>query len=409
MFVMNTRSVVIALLMATATLAAQSPDRSKPPAPGSTPALKLPAIQKRQLSNGLPVWLVELHEVPVAQVNLVVLSGAGDDPTDKYGLASLTAAMLTEGAGSRTSLEIADALDFLGADLSASSSFDSAAVRLHVPVGRLAEALPIMADVALRPTFPKEELERLRQQRLVGLLQARDDPPTIASMAFSRTIFGPSHRYGTSTMGTADTIKAFTQDDLRAFYLSAFRPDNAALLVVGDVTAASVLPLDGIAIRRLEAAGSCGRARGAAGSFPARPARGVHRRQAERAANADPDRWGRRAARDTRLLPHSGDEYRAGGVGQLASESQPAREARLHLRRGVDVRRAQVRRSVLGLGWRADGQDEGVAAGILQRAEAFWPVPADELARAKIHRCVSIGFETSGDITTASKRSSYAC
>ncbi len=229
--------------MATATLAAQSPDRSKPPAPGTAPALKLPAIQKRQLSNGLPVWLVELHEVPVAQVNLVVLSGAGDDPAGKYGLASLTAAMLTEGAGSRTSLEIADAIDFLGADLSASSSFDSAAVRLHVPVGRLADALPIMADVALRPTFPKEELERLRQQRLVGLLQARDDPPTIASMAFSRTIFGPSHRYGTATLGTADTIKAFTQDDLRAFYLSAFRPDNAALLVVGDVTAASVLPL----------------------------------------------------------------------------------------------------------------------------------------------------------------------
>jgi predicted Zn-dependent peptidase len=243
MFVMNTRPLVIAFLLATATLGAQSPDRSKPPLPGATPALKLPAIQKRQLSNGLPVWLVELHEVPVVQVNLVVLSGTGDDPAGKYGLASLTAAMLTEGAGSRSSLEIADAIDFLGADLSASSGIDSAGVRLHVPVGRLADALPIMADVALKPTFPKEELERLRQQRLVSLLQARDDPQTIASMAFSRTIFGPSHRYGTATFGTADTIKAFTQDDLRAFYLSAFRPDNAALLVVGDVTAASVLPL----------------------------------------------------------------------------------------------------------------------------------------------------------------------
>src|SRR5688572_23488030 len=130
-FSMTRRFLVIAFLLATATLAAQSPDRSKPPVPGPAPALKLPAIQKRQLSNGLPVWLVELHEVPVAQVNLVVLSGAGDDPAGKYGLASLTAAMLAEGAGSRSSLEIADAIDFLGADLSASSTIDSAAVRLH--------------------------------------------------------------------------------------------------------------------------------------------------------------------------------------------------------------------------------------------------------------------------------------
>ena len=124
--------------------------------------------------------------MPVAQVNLVVLSGTADDPPGKYGVASLTAAMLEEGAGSRSALEIADAVDFLGADLGAASGIDSSAVRLHVPVARLADALPIMADVALRPTFPKDELERLRQQRLTSLLQARDDPPTISSRSRSR-------------------------------------------------------------------------------------------------------------------------------------------------------------------------------------------------------------------------------
>lgn len=222
-------------------LAAQAPDRAKPPAPGPAPALKLPAIQKRQLSNGLPVWIVELHEVPVAQINLVLLSGTADDPAGKFGVASLTTAMLTEGAGSRSSLEIADAIDFLGADLGASSGIDSSAVRLHVPVARLAEALPILADVVLKPTFPREELERLRQQRLTNLLQARDDPSTIAALAFSRVLYGPLHRYGTATMGTADTIRAFTVDDVRAFYSRAFRPDNATLLVVGDVTPGTVL------------------------------------------------------------------------------------------------------------------------------------------------------------------------
>ena len=104
--------------------AQQAPDRSHPPQPGPAPALHLPTIQKRQLSNGLPVWMVELHEVPVAQANLIVFSGSGNDPAGKFGVASLTAAMLEEGAGSRSALEIADAVDFLGADLGSGSGIE---------------------------------------------------------------------------------------------------------------------------------------------------------------------------------------------------------------------------------------------------------------------------------------------
>jgi predicted Zn-dependent peptidase len=240
---MKTIHLLLAFALSGALVSAQAPDRSKPPAPGPPPTLKLPAIQKSRLSNGLPVWIVELHEVPVAQINLLVRTGTADDPPGKYGVASLTAAMLTEGAGSRSSLEIADAVEFLGADLSAASGIDSSAVRLHVPAARLADALPIMADVAIRPTFPREELERQRQQRLTNLLQARDEPATIASLAFSKVLYGPTHRFGTATMGTADTIKAFTADDLAAFYRTTFRPENATLVVVGDLTPDRVLPL----------------------------------------------------------------------------------------------------------------------------------------------------------------------
>lgn len=235
-------STTLALFVAVVS-AQQAPDRTHPPQPGPPPPLKLPEIQKRPLSNGLPVWMVELHEVPVAQVNLVVFGGTADDPTGKFGIASLTAAMLEEGAGARSSLEIADAIDFLGADLAAAGGFDSSAVRLHVPVSHLAEALPIMADVALRPTFPQAELERLRRERLTDILEARDDPATINSIAFGRILYGAAHRYGTPPFGTADTIKAFTTDDLRAFYRTTFRPDKAALLVVGDVTPERILPL----------------------------------------------------------------------------------------------------------------------------------------------------------------------
>jgi predicted Zn-dependent peptidase len=232
----------LVLALSVTVLAQQAPDRSHPPANGPAPALHLPTLHRQNLSNGLPVWIVELHQIPVAQVNLVVLSGTTDDPAGKFGVASLTAAMLDEGAGSKSSLEIADAIDYLGADLSAASTVDDSAVRLHVPVAHLGDALSIMGDVVERPTFPKDELERKRQERLTSILQGLDDPPTIAAVTFQRVVYGRTHRYGTPQFGTAQTVKAFGPDDLKAFYSSAYRPDNAVLLAIGDLTPASVVP-----------------------------------------------------------------------------------------------------------------------------------------------------------------------
>jgi len=223
-------------------LAQGAPDRSKPPSLGPAPRLNLPEIHRRTLSNGLSVWLVESHEVPLVQINLLLKAGAGDDPAGKFGLASLTAAMLDEGAGSRSALELADAVDFLGASLVTTASFDASAVRLNVPVSRVKDALPLMADVVLRPTFPDSELNRLRQERLTALLQAKDDPASVAPLAFARTVFGPAHRYGTGIAGTEATLKGFTVPDLKSFHASMYQPANATLLVVGDVTADAIVP-----------------------------------------------------------------------------------------------------------------------------------------------------------------------
>jgi zinc protease len=239
------KKAVLALMMAAVSAAAfaQAPDRSKPPAIGPAPSLKLPTIQKQKLSNGLAVWIVEHHEVPLAQINMIVRSGSAVDPIGKYGLGSLAAAMLDEGAGTRSSLELADALEFLGANLSTTSSFDFSAVRMSVPVSKLAEALPLMADVTLRPTFPANELDRLKKERLTGLLQARDNPAALIQLAFPRVVFGPTHRYGTSANGLPPAIEAFTVADLQSFYRSHYRPDNSTLLIVGDVTPATLLPM----------------------------------------------------------------------------------------------------------------------------------------------------------------------
>ena len=234
--------MLVLVLLGGVVFAQNGPDRSKPPVPAAPAPLKLPAIVKRSLSNGLAVWVVESHEVPIVQLSLVVRAGGDDDPQGKFGAASLTAAMLDEGAGQRSALEIADAIEFLGASLTTGSSYEASAVRLNVPVQRLDEALPLFADVAQRPTFPVKDVERLRQERLTSLLQARDDASSIAAMAFARIVFGPDQRYGTSLIGTETSLKALTPDDLRTFHGAYYQPQNATLLVVGDTTPDMVMP-----------------------------------------------------------------------------------------------------------------------------------------------------------------------
>ena len=100
-----------------------------------------------------------------------------------------------------------------------------------------------MSDVALRPSFPASELDRLRKERLTGLLQARDNVGALIQLAFPRIVFGPTHRYGTSANGLPPTIETLTVDDLKAYYRAHFRPDNSTLLVVGDLTPAAALPM----------------------------------------------------------------------------------------------------------------------------------------------------------------------
>jgi predicted Zn-dependent peptidase len=230
--------------MAVAAMSAQQAlDRSTPPAPGPVPALRLPSVEKRTLSNGLSVWIMGVHKVPTVHLQLVIRTGTAGDPAAKFGLASLTADMLDEGAGSLNALGIADAIDFLGADLSTSAAVDASYADLHVPVARLADALPIMADVIARPMFPEAELKRLREERLASLLETEDDPERLIQVAFPRLVFGAKHRYGTAAIGTAASLKGITVADLKAFHGSHYRPANALLVVAGDVRADTILPV----------------------------------------------------------------------------------------------------------------------------------------------------------------------
>lgn len=230
------------LILSFSTVEAQAPDRTHPPELGAPPSLKLPPIIHKTLSNGLRVILMEKHQVPLVQVDLIVMSGAVMDPPSKSGLASITAAMMEEGAGSRNSLQLADAIDFLGAGIDAWASQHTSGVSLHTPLSKLDSALALFGDVALRPTFPPEELDRLRTERLTSLMQWHDEPQAIASVEFAKVLFGVSHPYGRPTIGNEASLRSFSRDDLRKYHDASFHPDNAFIVVVGDVIPDLVLP-----------------------------------------------------------------------------------------------------------------------------------------------------------------------
>lgn len=210
-------------------------DRSKPPEPGPPPRVALPPIVTRELANGLKLMIVEHHELPLADFVLIVGSGSTTDPASKTGVANLTAAMLREGTTTRNSLEIADQIAYLGVNLSPSSSWESSTLSLHTPIAQLDSALALFADVALRPSFPANEFERLRKIRLTDLIRQKDEGPAIANVSFPAIIYGSGHPYGAATLGTEASIKSLSVADLQSYYQRNFKPNNSTLIIVGDV------------------------------------------------------------------------------------------------------------------------------------------------------------------------------
>jgi len=223
-------------------VSAQRVDRSAPPKVGPPPVFRMAPIQRFTLANGLRVVLLEKHEVPLVQINLVFSTGSVMDPEGKTGLASMTAAMVMEGAAGRDALALADAIDYLGAQMSASAGFHTSAISLQTPLAKLDSAVALQADIALRPTFPPAELERMRKDRLTTLLQWRDEARAQATVMFNRAVYGETHPYGVSAIGDEQAIRSLGVEDLQRFFSRYYRPNNAFMVVVGDVTVQVMKP-----------------------------------------------------------------------------------------------------------------------------------------------------------------------
>ncbi|MGD8396747.1 MAG: pitrilysin family protein [Candidatus Eiseniibacteriota bacterium] len=222
----------------TLTAADETVDRTVQPAGAGPVRFEPPAIQTAALDNGLRIFVVEKHELPLVQVTLVLGSGWAADPVDRPGTAALTAAMLDEGAGGRSALDIATEARRLGARFGSGSFFDGTFVNLNVLRRHLDTGLELLHDVALEPDFPPDELERQRALQLGRIQQERSQPWAVARRVFQRRIFGEGHPYAQPMTGSGTTasVEALARQDLVAFHASHFLPNNASVIVVGDIT-----------------------------------------------------------------------------------------------------------------------------------------------------------------------------
>lgn len=204
--------------------------------------VKLPKGQEATLSNGLRVILLENHRVPTFSMQMVVLSGGLSDPADYHGLASFTAAMLREGTATKKSREIAEQVDTLGATLTAGSGLANFTTTITSAglVENLDPALALFADIILSPKFPQEEIDKYKARQLQTLNFQRSIPQFLAQERFVRAVYG-DHPAGMIS-APRESISKITTADLAGFHDKYYRPNNAMLAIVGDVTLKEIMP-----------------------------------------------------------------------------------------------------------------------------------------------------------------------
>lgn len=219
-------------------------DRTKLPELGENPEVKFPAVERSTLSNGLKIVLAERHSIPVASFRLMVDAGYAADQKINPGTAKLTMDVMDEGTKKLNSLEISEQLSQLGAYLTTGSNLDYSTVSLNALKTNLDASLDLFADVILNPSFPENDFNRLKKNLLVSIQREKATPVQMGLRVFPQLLYGKNHAYGNplTGSGTESSVNSITKDDLIKFRNNWFKPNNATLVIVGDVTMSEIKP-----------------------------------------------------------------------------------------------------------------------------------------------------------------------
>jgi zinc protease len=219
-------------------------DRSGLPKLGEVPETKFPALQRAELKNGVKIILAERHSIPVVTFNMQLDAGYAADSFSVPGTAKLAMNMLDEGTKKRSALEISDEVQSLGANLSTGSDLDTSSVHLSALKANLEPSLDIFADVILNPSFPQEDLERLKKQQIDAIKREKVQPTSMALRVFPKLLYGQGHAYSNplTGSGTEESVRGLSRPDMEKFYQTWFKANNATIIVVGDTTMEDIKP-----------------------------------------------------------------------------------------------------------------------------------------------------------------------
>ncbi len=209
--------------------------RKTAPKGGPLPVVHLPVPSTFALENGLKVYLVEDHALPILSASLVARAGSERNPKDKGGLASLTAETMGDGTESRDLKKLADDQELIGIHITPGASMDGSSAGMTVLTDKTDRGVDLLADVVEHPAFRPEELDRRKKQRLVRIAQETDSVQAMAQRVGPKLVFGDSP-YGQSISGTQESVQALTRDDMTGFYKNHYGPADSALLLAGDIT-----------------------------------------------------------------------------------------------------------------------------------------------------------------------------
>jgi predicted Zn-dependent peptidase len=220
-------------------------DRSQGlPELGEPATSRFPDLQKTTLANGLEVVLARRQGVPTMQMRMIFDAGYATDIDGKAGTAQLAMNMLDEGTSKMSSLEINEQLQILGASLSTYSDLDASYVSMSTLKPTFQQSLDLMAEVLMDPAFPEKEFERLRDQQLNNIQQQQANPVQMALRTFPKYLYGEGHPYSLPYTGSGylETVREMTRDDVLAYYRDWIKPNNAKLMVVGDISLEELKP-----------------------------------------------------------------------------------------------------------------------------------------------------------------------
>jgi zinc protease len=221
-------------------------DRSAPPPPGEVHPFHFPAFVRRRLPSGVLAYVAQLPGVPLLSVELVEPAGAQYDPPGRAGLATLTAALLDEGAAGRNAMEIADSVERLGGQIGTGADWDVGYGGVLLLSHHLEAGLRLLTEVMTAPSFPGEEVERLRRLRLTELLRRRHQPAAVADEQLAAAIYHGTV-YGVSPLGNEATLSSLSRDEIVDFYRRRYHLPAGVLIAVSDLDPERLLAAAGAA------------------------------------------------------------------------------------------------------------------------------------------------------------------